>query len=233
MKRGHNIKLLSEVVVYLLYIEAISEGSSLRKSFILERLPGGSTNHRLLEYAIDDLQGKRFMQISEDRMHNQIFALNRNGYEYAQTRLSMPGSAMHECSIDLNWILGEEALGDDTFVDEEVTQSPENKNDDWEPLPLDREGDAYEEAIELTETAFSEISGNNGYSESEPDERDRIVWSLQQGLVLIKEGLPSRGQVQEMLIKPLKYISEKFAGASMGEAAKLAFKALWTWTFGG
>ena len=81
----------------------------------------------------------------------------------------------------------------------------------------------------MTEAALSEISGNNGYAESESEERDRIVWSVGEGLNQIKEGLPDREQVKAMLVKPLRFISEKFAGASMGEIAKAAVKALMTW----
>lgn len=226
MKRGHNIKLLSEVVVYLLYIEAISEGSSLEKLFILERLPGGSTNHRLLEYAIDDLQGKRFMQISVDHMHNQIFALNRNGYEYAQTRLSMPGSAMHECSIDLNWILGEEALGDDTFVDEEVTQSPENKNDDWEPLPLERESDVYQEALVASEEAEKTIREDNGFAANYPEIRDSIVWAVGSAINQMREGLITVGQVRTMLIAPFQKVASLFSEGLLKEASERAIEKL-------
>lgn len=102
-------------------------------------------------------------------------------------------------------------------------------NDFWEPLPLERESDGYTDAVSKVEEAYSAILGNNGYAESDPDERNRIVWSIKVGLDQIKDGLPSKNQVREMLIKPLAYIGEKFAGASTGELAKAAVKALWAW----
>ena len=104
-----------------------------------------------------------------------------------------------------------------------------DSKDVWEPLPLERAGPEYEQAVETVETALSEISGNNGYAKDSPEERDRIVWSISEGLKYLKDGLPSRDQVFSMLIKPLKFISEKFSVAAMGEAAKAAVKALLNW----
>ena len=106
-------------------------------------------------------------------------------------------------------------------------------DDTWEPLPLERSGAEYELALEQTETAYSEISGNNGYAQTEPDERERIVWSLSEAVRQMREGMPSRDQILVMAVRPLKYIAEKFAGASMGEAAKAAVKAIWAWLGGG
>ncbi len=105
--------------------------------------------------------------------------------------------------------------------------------DQWEPLPLERSGPDYEAALEMTEAAYAEISGNNGYAESEPEERERIVWSLSEAVRQMREGMPSRDQILVMAVKPLKYIAEKFSGASMGEAAKAAVKAIWAWLGGG
>ena len=101
--------------------------------------------------------------------------------------------------------------------------------DVWEPLPLERGGPKYEHALETVEAALSEISGNNGYAKDSPEERGRIVWSISEGLKHLKDGFPGRDQIFSMLIKPLKFISEKFAVAAMGEAAKAAVKALLNW----
>ena len=99
----------------------------------------------------------------------------------------------------------------------------------WSSLPLEREGKVYDAAVSKAEAALDEIRSNNGFSEAKPEERDQIVWSLTEGLKQIKEGLPSRDQVQSMLVKPFSYIAEKFAGAALGEAAKAAAKALLEW----
>lgn len=102
-------------------------------------------------------------------------------------------------------------------------------SDFWAPLPIELSGKQYDHAIEASEAAYTEIKGSNGYAESEPQERDTVVWSLGEGLKQVKEGMPTRDQVISMLVKPFKYISEKFAGAAMGEVAKAAVKALLDW----
>ncbi len=110
------------------------------------------------------------------------------------------------------------------------TTIPEVFSDEaWSPIPLERTGEKYESAVTETQKAYEEIKASNGYSQSEPEERDAVVWSLGEGLKQIKEGLPTKDQVVSMLVKPFKYISEKFAGAAIGEAAKVAVKALIDW----
>ena len=96
-------------------------------------------------------------------------------------------------------------------------------------MPLERSGELFEQAVDSTEKALAEIKGNNGYAGSEPEERERIVWSLSEAVRQMREGMPSRDQILVMAVKPLKYIAEKFAGASMGEVAKAAIKAIWAW----
>lgn len=108
-------------------------------------------------------------------------------------------------------------------------EQQDDPKDVWQPLPLERAGPEYEQAIETVEYALSQISGNNGYAKDSPEERDKIVWSILEGLKHLKDGLPSRDQVFSMLVKPLNFISEKFTVAAMGEAAKAAVKALLGW----
>ena len=96
----------------------------------------------------------------------------------------------------------------------------------WEPLPLDRELDIYRHTNAAVEEALETIEGNNGYAESEPEERQQIVSSIKEGLKQFRDGLPSRSQLVSLLVEPLRFIANKFSSAAMGEAAKIAVNAL-------
>ena len=74
---------------------------------------------------------------------------------------------------------------------------------------------AIEEVIET-------VAGDNGYGANEPEERSHILWSLNKGLKALKDALPSRNQIQALIVAPLNLLARKFAETSMGEVAKIA-----------
>ena len=125
--------------------------------------------------------------------------------------------------------------GDNWILDHEIDQEDgedersEEVVSEWFPLPLERQGEQYELAIECSENALEVIQGDNGYSASTPEERDQVVWSIQSGIRSIKEGFPNRPQVISLLLNPLKFIANKFSGAAMGETAKAAVRAISVW----
>lgn len=210
-----DLKELAILMMYELLARDISDNVTIAqlKDFLGER---ASLN--LLRNALLDIyEGDEFVYFGKGAEDETDWRINRNGIKYAE-RLA---KASPNLKRQVNALLG------DNTPEEGVSEN--EQSDDWEPLPLERAGPEYDNAVDMTETALSEISGNNGYAESESEERDRIVWSIGEGLKQIKDGLPSRNQVISMLVKPLKYISDKFAGASMGEIAKAAIKALMTW----
>lgn len=231
--RAQNPQLLSETVLYILYQEAISTGGKLNHPTILSRFPSDCVTSTLITFALDETMDRKFVERELDnRTANYIYVISRQGYDYVRYRMSLAGSAINSVSISMDWILEEEQTGDDApSVDREANTSG-NEEGDWEPLPLERSGSGYEDAVAKTEAAYAEILGNNGYADSEPEEREYVAWTLSEGIKHIKDGLPNRDQVVSMLIRPLSYLGEKFAGASIGEAAKVAAKALWTWITG-
>lgn len=105
----------------------------------------------------------------------------------------------------------------------------ELKDDEWEPLPLDRESSEAKTAIEKSEIALKEIENSNGYAASAPEERNGIVETIKGTLAAIKTGFPSRQAIVAGLIAPFKFIAKKFGEASMGELATQAVAALVKW----
>lgn len=102
---------------------------------------------------------------------------------------------------------------------------------EWEPMPLDRDTAEGKEALQQTELALKEIEQNNGYASTDPDERNGIVETIKGSLTAIKFGFPSKQVVIVGLLAPLRFIAKKFSEASMGEAAKTAVAALIKWLF--
>ncbi|HEV2957545.1 MAG TPA: hypothetical protein VGX95_15625 [Xanthobacteraceae bacterium] len=117
------------------------------------------------------------------------------------------------------------------FLTEIQTVKPVAKavdSEKWEPLPLDRQSTEFAKAVEATDIALKEIEGSNGYAAASPEERNSIVETIKANLKTLKDGLISKGQIIEGLIKPLMFIAKKFADASIGELSKRAANFLWT-----
>jgi hypothetical protein len=100
---------------------------------------------------------------------------------------------------------------------------------EWSPLPLDRDSEAARVAISLTEELVERVRGENGFAVAEPERHSATIWSLQTGLDAIKTRRPSRSQIVTLLFTPMRWLSDKFAGAAIGELAKQALHALLTW----
>lgn len=217
----------------------------LLHNFIDMRPSRGPIQKHSVNFGLNDWAGER---VSEEEIEQALRGLEEEGildgyhdphassryfcheviFEELREEIQDPSTILHRCRmLGEDWVF---EILDNMFEPPNIMKEDGHAEDDvWEPLPLERESGAYQEAVSTVEEAVIAIAGNNGYAETEPEERDRVVWSLQTGLAQIKEGLPSSVQVREMLIKPLTYIGEKFAGASIGEIAKAAAKALWTW----
>jgi hypothetical protein len=103
------------------------------------------------------------------------------------------------------------------------------QEDEWEPLPIDRESPDYEEAIGTLDEAIGIVAGNNGYAESEPDERNNILFSLRQGQTALTERQPSKAQINALVLQPLYFLARKFSESAMGEIAKIAATKIVAW----
>jgi hypothetical protein len=233
MMRAHNINLLAECVLFELYSHAIQNGGPMSIRGLLDRFRKSSVTSTILNFAIKNLRKRNFIVQVGTASGNLGCEITQEGYVYVRYRLSLSDSAISQYSSDANWLSRDEQPSDDAPEVKENYEEPvalKNKDDDiWEPLPVDREVQEFKEADEAVEIALSEIEGNNGYAESEPKERNHIVFSIREGLRQMREGLPSRAQVVANLIEPLKKIAKKFSDAAMGIAAKASVEKLLAW----
>jgi hypothetical protein len=95
-------------------------------------------------------------------------------------------------------------------------------SDEWTPLEIDRTDAAYLEAVNSVEEAIEAIRQDNGFAVTRPQEREGILETLQEGLVWLKERIPTQSILQTMLISPLRWVYSIFGNAFVGEAAKKA-----------
>ena len=228
MVKRPKIGLLSDAtaqqILCLLHYE-LAHGAShyLYMSALMKALPHVSQG--IIEQALLTLKSADYINQSEEHEPDAPYG---NG-TYSVYTISKEGIDVVEGWSDNNYDRISQNIKFPSVLEEDSSSLEVIDEDTWEPLALELTGSQYENAVSESEQALEEIRSHNGYSETEPNERDRIVWSLTEGLKHIKEGFPSRDQIQSMLVKPFSYIAEKFAGASLGEAAKAAVKALLEW----
>jgi hypothetical protein len=94
--------------------------------------------------------------------------------------------------------------------------------DEWTPLDIDRADPIYLDAVNSVEEAIEAIRQDNGFAATYPQEREGILRVLHEGLVWLKEKVPTQSILQTMLISPLRWVSSIFGNAVVGEVAKKA-----------
>lgn len=116
-----------------------------------------------------------------------------------------------------------------TIAEDETFDYKIEANDDWLPLPIERETEEFQAAVDASKKTIETIEGDNGYAANEPEERNGIVETLKGTLKAIKEGAPSKEAIVSGLLKPFNYIAKKFTDAIMGASAKEAVAAIVKW----
>ncbi|MBL4863832.1 MAG: hypothetical protein JKY63_02910 [Rhodobiaceae bacterium] len=122
-----------------------------------------------------------------------------------------------------------------------TANSPDIENTssvDWEPLPVERDDPQLKKAVAALDTAITEIESDNGYSATEPDERNAVVSSLKTA----SEALKTQSQIyyfqfRSLIWEPLEKAGKRFGNAATGlsiQAAKEALKEVFKdWIKGG
>ena len=187
----------------------------------------------LLYDALNELEELELIRIVPDRYGPKVFEFTFVT-DIDEVSQGHPGSAYDKANrYGLEWVL--EAIrqinsGDD--VQKNAGSSANRDLDGWEPLNVEFESPIVSEAITASEMALEVIEGNNGYAQSEPEERNSIVSAIKGTLEAVKAGRPGKKLIIEGILAPLKYIAKKFTDAAMGKAAQAAVLALAKWLLG-
>jgi len=219
IQRKHDIDILAHCCLYQLYDHAVNKGGRLSNDEIA-RLFSTPITSTFARSAIAELSEAQFVDNINGR-----YEINTRGIRFVQKQLSDPDSFIAQYyEIGGAWL--EDARDQAQKNEAELPSGSEMQVDAWSPLPIDRETTEFDQAVKSLEKAVSEIENNNGYAASETDERNNVVWTLRVGLDSLRQGFPSSNQIRSWIVQPLKFISEKFTAAAMGEAAKVALKAV-------
>jgi hypothetical protein len=115
----------------------------------------------------------------------------------------------------------------------EITEADfadENKDAEWEPLPLHREEPELQTAIEAIDDTINLVRGDNGYAASVPEERKYILTVLSEASRrLHQEAEISVAWAKMSLFEPLQRLVNRFGPAAIGVAATVAMEAIKEW----
>ena len=191
-----------------------------------------------VEQALQEARRLGFVDEIDDDFADSYFSLTEAGQEYIGQQKADVGSVIQKYrQLGDNWLSSafnnaylrcygmpsDSGLEFETDLD---SDDPSPEVDEWAPLKLDRESTEYEVAVRQLEDVIEQLRRDNGYAATYPEERGNVLWSLQSGLELLKEKLPTKSQVRALILAPLRLLGRRFAETSLGEIADLAWRAV-------
>jgi hypothetical protein len=106
----------------------------------------------------------------------------------------------------------------------------QSADDEWEPIPLDRQEPSLAEAIEALDELAEELRQENGYGASFPEEKRYVLDKLNAGRKRLKEDLEiSLLYLRTFVFDPLRTLIDRFKEAGIGILAASARAALSDW----
>jgi hypothetical protein len=103
-------------------------------------------------------------------------------------------------------------------------------DDEWEPLPLDRDDQNLKEAIKAVEDTIEAVRSDNGYAQTVPEERKYVLDSLNSAARTLKESdTVSVPYLKTYALEPLSRVIRRFGKAAAGATASLTKDAIYTW----
>ena len=230
---------LDNIIAFLLVTE-FKEHSALSEYTISYHIThsvlGREFPFQEIQASFHRLSKSNYLSEMSDPFTPSYFSHRPELFEYYEDNIRDEGCVIWKCAYIHSWLklalMGMLEAHSNKFSSEEDQTSPQADtededihdaaNDYWEPLPIERDSIDYQEAVAQLENVLEVVRSNNGYAETEPEEREQMVWSLETGLEALQEPNSTLDSIKSLLLKPLNYLSKKFADASIGEAAKLA-----------
>ncbi len=202
--RAHNPKILSEIVLYVLFNEALETGAKLNVEDIAERLSPAQVTSTLILFAIDDLMSRNFAVNSTVGP----YVITRSGYDYVRYRLSLRGAAIHEFSKSRDWLVEAEQLHDDAPDEDGVSQSVPASD---RFVPIDHNSPETGEGIEALEAVVQQGRENNQFRElfADPEDASVVLSEMEAGIGLLKNSKANVETIRRLLVSRLEWIQAK------------------------
>jgi hypothetical protein len=215
-----------------MYIAHVSDSGPDFTSQEIEAMFSVPVSRNLITDALDLLREARQIARSKARSsapeNYYVYRITREGILAAEAHNNNPHGHIRYFAA-----YGDEALDDIAGPDATwLTPDERNTEDVWSPLDIDRDNPLFFDAISKLEDAVEKIRGDNGFATTQPEIRNSILDTLEDGLIWLKEKAPSRAQIFQKILDPLRFIAGKFRDAVIGVSAKSAVDAIVSWLTG-
>lgn len=187
----------------------------------------------LLRQALKSLEIKNVVAVLEDPFGPTLYARADGISEYIEKLEADASSPFHKSSRAPSrgtWIFDALIKLDSIYSELAVTEAElERPDDEWAPIPLDRSSPTLQTAIAAVDETIKQVSESNGYAASHPEERKLVLDNLSALSQTLKTAATtSIAYVKQQGLSMLSKLQARFGDALVGEAAKEAAKALWT-----
>ena len=195
-------KTLEHVLLFKLFLIAQDtdeyvSGQQISSSFSFK------VSAKRIEMAFAQLKSSKFCYYYDSKA-----SINVEGYKFVESQLSQDGSP-----IKLYSELGDDWLSKQTIGDEAVPAS--------DRVITRKDNQPTVEAIETQFNAIqSSLATDNEVGDALGDERQILIGEVAAAEALTKSKKFRLGKLLSLILPALKFLSEKFSGAAIGEAAK-------------
>ncbi len=119
----------------------------------------------------------------------------------------------------------------DTYLDLDIQKSDFEKPDqEWEPLPIDRDDPNVQKVIESLDETIEQVRADNGYAATVPGERDYVLESLSSVRKILKEAsTTTMPYIKKYALEPLGTLMWRFKNAALALAAEATYGAFLQW----
>jgi hypothetical protein len=232
MRRRLNLDKLSDqilVVVHKKFFDDAVEYISFQQ--IRDSIQDQPANAIRLELA-NLVAAHRVIQETEERTRPSGFlsTMSQSAATYVAT--------IDGYKISKSGIVYIEGLSEDYYASLEqefitnaaISESSDNEEAQWEPIPLDRADNKQEAAIKALDKIIEDLRSDNGYASSNPEEKAFVQEGLSATSKRLKEDTQTSWMyIREFALKPIQILIKRFGVAAIGLAASAAKEALLVW----
>jgi hypothetical protein len=233
MKKYLHLHSVCEIILFRLY--ELTMSTQDREAFELEELLSDEyldlpvnqvkMSLKLLSSKNDRFGPAAVREISD--IHFSGYEITENGVLYIEDKIvdesSIPSIIMNEKQVNIFDIAG---INRDTKLNKirDIYNSEE-----WTPLEIDRDDGIFHETIDAVKVSIEIIRNDNGFAANEPELREGLLDTLNEGLDQIENKTPSSHLIRRLLIDPFLLVAKKFGNSVIGNAGKIAADHLTRW----
>ena len=181
----------------------------------------------LFQKAVRWLSEKALIETVEDEFGPPIYAvLNQwtEAYEELKKDRNLPFFKYSSLSDGASWLREALSTLDRTYAELNIQDSDfDNPNEEWLPLPLDRDDPRLQAAIRALDDTIEHVRADNGYNVNLPGERNYVLEGLTNVSRTLKEAsFTSAPYIRKYALEPLALLMRRFKDAAISIIASAA-----------